>query len=756
MSGNTHLYKSFGRVILCLLAWAALVGCVPTTAPEVQSGENSSAPPTESPVSNYTSDCLGRQIETPENTAVTELSTSLTPIETQIAQSDLIVLGTIAEISGTCYNQDGGEYYSNALPYFEIRLTVSEYLQQKSAIDAPELILTAVGYGVMPNSEWPFAVGDQVLAFVVGRELAWKGNSSRPILRPFDDPTSSLLLGQPDGTFVSVGGYHDPLALPELRAQLPAVGEPDEPVLGCAAGGVCVFTPADVRCYLDSFSPEFVQEIDAETAVLFTDPNAIADWIGGAIIYHIPTVSSLVLDHNGDVDPLQSHLNGRAALVAYSQLAANTELLAQLKQTVQTRWQTSNSGQPDVRLSVAWQDGHNTVFMVAIAGLPANDDRFFCPEEAWKIGDEEIRIVADCIALEEGMLVRHLFFSTQAISSSQPLPVQLALNDVPSNPLQVSAGEVGLETAVYQAAIAYHSQRPAIVQQTTTTDLFNPSQALANVINQNFLETFILTNQNELNLSYLFLNSDAFFVQSRETIEQYYLPAADGPPDCDRFRQEYGGLGGGVVTLSQIALSGDGQQAVLFLKRECGETAVSSSYLLLEKREGAWVVIGEYGKLPMTNGTLLEPPLVYNGQSRGCGSIFVYKAYDDAALSAFLTVSIAAADFPLTEEPITLEIADYPEQITVNIDLFGGRVYDFGEFPYCNDVGPQAEPQAVWSATSGSLTLSVNGPVPEEPCQGDGFEATIRLQDIVFSDGETTRQLDEAIFENVPVGWCVG
>ncbi|MCA9999675.1 MAG: hypothetical protein KDE56_28125, partial [Anaerolineales bacterium] len=669
-----------------------------------------------------TSDCLGRQIETPENTAVTELSTSLTPIETQIEQADLIVLGTIAEISGTCYNQDGGEYYSNALPYFEIRLTVNEYLQQKMAIDAPELVLTAVGYGVMPNSEWPFAVGDQVLAFIVDRELAWKGNSRRPILRPFDDPTSSLLLGQPDGTFVSVGGYHDPLVLPELRAQLPAVGGADEPMLGCAAGGSGVFTPEDVRCYLGSFPAEFVQEIDAETAVLFTDPNAIAEWVGGAIIYHIPTVSSLVLDRNGDVDPLQSHLNGRTALVAYSQLAANTQLLAQLKQTVQTRWQTSDSGQPHVRLSVAWQDGNNTIFMVAIAGLPANDDRFFCPEEAWTIGDEEIRIVADCIALEEGMLVRHLFFSTQAISSSQPLPVQLALNDVPSNPLQVSAGEVGVETAVYQAAIAYHSQRPAIVQQTTTTELFNPGIALADVINQNVLETFVLANQYELDLGYLFLNHNSLFVQPRETIEQYYLPATADPPDCDRFRQEYTGLGGGVVTLSQIALSGDGQQALLFLKRECGVTAVSSSYLLLEKREGAWVIIGEYGKLPMTNGTLLEPGLVYNGQSRGCGSIFVYKANDDAALSAFLTVSIAAADFPLTEEPITLEIADYPEQITVNIDLFGGRVYDFGEFPYCNDVGPQAEPQAVWSATSGSLTLSVNGPVPEEPCQGDGFE----------------------------------
>ena len=756
MSGEKNPRKSFSTIVLCLLFGMFLMGCVPTTAPEAQSGEPVSLPPTESPVGIYSSDCLGREIEAPENAAIVELSTSLTPIETQITESALIVLGTIADISGTCYNQDGGEYFSNGLPYFEVRLTVDDYLQQKIVIDAPELVLTAVGYGVSPNSEWPFAVGDQVLAFVVDRELAWQGNSRRPILRPFDDPTSSFLLAQPDGSFVSVGGYHAPLTLAAVRAQLVAQEEPAESVLGCAAGGVGVFTPEDVRCYLDSFPTEFVQEIDGETAVLFTDPASIADWVGGAVIYHIPSVSSLVVDRFGDVDPQFSYISSRAALLAYSQMVANPELMAELKQTVQQNWQTTDSGLPEVRLGLAWQDSVNSVFLISVAGLPAADDRFFCPSEAWTIGDEEIVTLTECIAPDEEMLVPHVMFTNREVRGSQPQRVKVTLDEVASNELLVAEGDVALETAVYRAAIFHHSQRDAVVHQITTTELFEPGVALTGAIDQTLLQTFVTVSQNELALNYLFLDSDSLFLQSRELIERYYLPATDGPPDCERFRLEYPGLGGGVVTLSQIGLSADGGQAVLFLKRECGETAVYSSYLLLQQQADGWAVVGEFGQLATDGATLPEPGLVYSGSDKGCGDIFAYKANDDEALSEFLTLFIPAHDFALSAEPLTVSLADHREQIMVKIDLFGDAVYNFGEFPYCNDVGPEARPQSVWLAESGTLTISINGTVPSESCNGDGYEATIRLENVLFTNGAETVQLGEALFENVFVGWCAG
>lgn len=184
-------------IYLCLLFLGVLAGCVPSVSPEFDQVTVPEITRTVQTETAYDNDCLGRTIETPEGAAITELSTSLTPIEKQIADADLIVLGTIAEISGTCYNQDGGEYYYNALPYFEIRLTVEEYLKQTITVNAPELILTTVGYGVSASVESPYAVGDQVLAFIVDRELAWKGPTLRPILRPFDDVASSVCSSNP-------------------------------------------------------------------------------------------------------------------------------------------------------------------------------------------------------------------------------------------------------------------------------------------------------------------------------------------------------------------------------------------------------------------------------------------------------------------------------------------------------------------------------------------------------------------------------
>ncbi|MAU00872.1 MAG: hypothetical protein CL608_27320 [Anaerolineaceae bacterium] len=748
---NTRWYSSV--VYLCLL-FLLLPSCVPGTAPEP--GENPDSAPGNWTAGIYHSDCLGRNIEIPGNAPALEVSYSETPIETQLADSNLVVLGTVIEISHTCFNQDGGAFYRDALPYFEVRLAVDEILHQSLELEAAELVLTQVGYSPLDDSiSSPFAVNDQVVALVVDRELAWQGGTMRPILRPFDHFASSLLLTQPDGAFASGDGQTS-LTLEALRAQLTGEAAPAEQVSGCTEDGPGVFTPEDVRCYLDSFSPEFVREIDEETAVLFTDPNAISNWVGGALVYHIPTVSSLVLDVHGDVDPSVSYINNRAALVAYSQLAANPQLMAELKQTVQELWQTSDSGQPEVRLGVAWQDGANTVFLAAIAGLPADDERFYCPSETWKIDDEEISLISECIARNEETMVSHLFFAVQEIGSREPVQVQLTLEDVASNFLRVNRGDVTLETAVYQAAISYKNGRSAVIHQMTTTELYNPGGLLTDAIDQNLLQTFISANQTELNLSYLFLNSNTYFLQPRAVIERDYLPPTGSTPNCDRFREEYAGLGGGVITLSQIGISADGQQAVLFMQRACSEAAVTSSYLVLNRRGEGWQVVDEYGRVEIESSTPLMPELVYNGHSQGCGDIFLYKANSQNAMSEYIVVGIDARAFSLSADPLTLELVEHPESIVARLDLFGDRVYNFGEFPYCNDVGPAAQPQAVWQAESGTLTVRIDGEVPEESCMGEGYQATVHLENVLFRNGEETVQLDEILFEDVPVGWCAG
>ena len=534
------------------------------------------------------------------------------------------------------------------------------------------------------------------------------------------------------------------------------VSELQDVVLGCAEGGAGVFTPDDVRCYLASFAPEFVREIDAETAVLFTDPNAPVEWVGGAIIYHIPSVSSLVLDKNGDVEPQFSQINSRAALVAYSQLAANTSLLAELKQIIQQHWQTTDSGEPTVRLGLAWQDGPTTIFMLALAGLPADDGRFYCPTEAWTIGDEEIHVIADCVVRDEEIYIHHLIFARREVSGSQPKMVQVALDGVASNMLQVAEGAVSLETAVYQPAILYATGgQAAVLRGETTTNLANAETTLDATVDPALRQTFLTANQTAVSLDYLFQNSQIIYPQPGWVIERDYLPPADGLPNCTFFEREFSGLRGGVITLSQIGLNEEGNQAVLFIQQECGKTAVSRSYLLLEREGVYWHVTDEIG-LEELEAVSLQPGLTFNGRSQGCGDIFVYKANSESAMSEYVTFGIDAHSFPLSAEPLTLSLAEYPEDIVAKIDLYGGQVYNFGEFPYCNDVSQTAIPQFEWLAESGTVTISINGAIPEESCMGEGYEATIRLENVLFRNGAETVTLAEILFENVRVGWCAG
>lgn len=532
---------------------------------------------------------------------------------------------------------------------------------------------------------------------------------------------------------------------------------PVEAIAGCSQGGPGVFTPEDITCYLDKFEPQLVRMLYEDTPVLFTTPEGTADWVGGAIIYHIPTVSSLVLDRNGDVDPLLSHINGRAALVAYSRLAANPALMAELKQTVQQHWQTTDSGEPTVRLAAAWQDGPNTVFAVAIAGLPADDDRFYCFGESWTVGDEQIEVISDCVALAEDTLVSHLSFITREVRGGQPLRVQVALDGVASNVLRLAQGEISVETAVYQTAIQYQNGRAAVLRNETTIDLPDAGAALESAIEPPLLQNFLAANQTSSSLEFLFQNSDSVFRQPSWVVERDYLPPTSSAPDCVRFHDEYPGLAGGVLTLSQPGFSPDSQQAVLFLKRECGQIAQSSSYLVLaQQEEGQWQVTGEFGKVAVEASAPLLPELVYQGQPRGCGDFFVYQANSENDLSEFVVVGLDARAFSLSAEPTRIDLAEHSENVVVRLDLFGGTVYNLGEFPYCNDVFPVAEPVTVWQAESGTATVTINGTIPEESCSGDGYEATILLEDVHFRSGAETAVLDELLLENVAVGWCVG
>lgn len=520
-------------------------------------------------------------------------------------------------------------------------------------------------------------------------------------------------------------------------------------VLGCRQGGAGIFTPEDVQCHLDQIDMDQVQRIDEETIVLLDNPELISEWPGAAIIYHNPTLSMLVLDKFGDVDPQASIFSSRAGLAALDRLAANPELMAGLKQQVQLEWLTTPPNEPDIRLSTAWQDGPTTIFLIAVGGLESTDDRFYCPSQTWTNGDDTVEIVADCIAHQAGTPVNHFFFESKTIEGNNERPVQIALNGVPSNVLQVREGPPAQERLIYQAVLQQITSRPLIIRSETAPGMFGNDPSLTEVAPM-MVQNYLAVNEVAFSLLYLFQGSNVYFVHPSASIDRDFL-TGDPRTTCVQFRSHYPDLGG-VATLSRIGMGDDGTQALVHALLECGLDDRWAAYFTLEKTDDGWQVtntIKAVSELPV-----LAPKMVYESRSGGCGDIFVYKS--NRAGSEFIYVGIDVTTFDVSEEPVTLELAAYPETIGSRIEVYSSSPE---QNPYCNDVGQTEYPQSVWQAVSGSVTITSSETsaaiAQREPCS-ETYQVSVEMEDVVFALEEETVRLPSLMFSDVQVGWCAG
>lgn len=253
----------------------------------------------------------------------------------------------------------------------------------------------------------------------------------------------------------------------------------------------------------------------------------------------------LVLDLFGDVDPQASVFSSRAGLAALGELAGDPSLMAGLKQQMRQRWQTSPSKEPEIRLSTAWQDGPTTIFIIAVAGLVAEDDRFYCPDQTWMIGDSTEEIAVECMAHKAGTPVGRVFFESMTINGSSERLVQITLDGVPSNTVQVHEGEVAQETAIFQAVLQQITDRPLIVRGETAPGFDATAEQLTAAIAPAILQDYLAANQIPFSLRFLFQNSSVYFVQPGEVIAHDYLTTSEPQQACEQFRSDYPGLGGG-------------------------------------------------------------------------------------------------------------------------------------------------------------------------------------------------------------------
>jgi hypothetical protein len=191
---------------------------------------------------------------TPEIYAAIESSYALEPRTEMIKTADAIFAGRVTDISPTQYNQDSGEYWEQttvegagletthtALPVFTIELTVDAVWVDEVGL-GETAVLTQVGYKPIDvtdpvlnsgettqstfTSDWPLQIGDEIIAFIVQREIAWWDGQpvraipyedgfsfeigQREVLRFANAPLDTYLLRQEDGRYASLPGAYEP------------------------------------------------------------------------------------------------------------------------------------------------------------------------------------------------------------------------------------------------------------------------------------------------------------------------------------------------------------------------------------------------------------------------------------------------------------------------------------------------------------------------------------------------------------------
>ncbi len=107
---------------------------------------------------------------------------------------------------------------------------------------------------------------------------------------------------------------------------------PNFPMMG-------VHTPEDVEQYFAQWPDEHKLRLADDVVVLFTYPHPLANWVAGAIIYHIPSVSVVHLDFDGSVMTEYAHYESQAGQTHLEEILADEELLKELQAHVIGQWE---------------------------------------------------------------------------------------------------------------------------------------------------------------------------------------------------------------------------------------------------------------------------------------------------------------------------------------------------------------------------------------------------------------------------------
>ena len=142
------------------------------------------------------------------------------------------------------------------------------------------------------------------------------------------------------------------------------------------------------------------------------------------------------------------------------------------------------------------------------------------------------------------------------------------------------------------------------------------------------------------------------------------------------------------------------------------------------------------------------PTLSYDGRVGGCGNIFVYRINENETEGISVSADVDVLD--LSTESKTFDVLQ--DGLTVEV-LKGTDI----RWLYCDDTYDGQEQPTSWKATSGSVTIQLSSDdFREMPEFERWYEATVTVNDVVFSNGSTEAALETLSFENIGAGWLAG
>lgn len=94
-----------------------------------------------------------------------------------------------------------------------------------------------------------------------------------------------------------------------------------------------VFTAEDMQRRVDTHPEEYKEIINSDVAILYAYPAPTIDWEGPIFLIHIPSVSSVTLDLNGEV--FSTNYNSPEAEEALGELLADEPLIERVVKRAQ-------------------------------------------------------------------------------------------------------------------------------------------------------------------------------------------------------------------------------------------------------------------------------------------------------------------------------------------------------------------------------------------------------------------------------------